>query len=127
MSFCFNAWRSGSYLSGPLSTVLINDDRTFVFFVLPLLKQLSFTFLFPFIMFSFQNKGLPPGVVNVMFGVGPRAGEPLVQHPDVHLISFTGSTAVGKRIMGLSGQYLKKLSLEVRVHNTTTKPCAYSP
>ena len=64
-----------------------------------------------------SNSGLPAGVVNMVFGVGPRAGEPLVRHPDVHLISFTGSTTVGKRIMSIGGEHLKKLSLEVYITN----------
>ena len=57
--------------------------------------------------------GLPAGVVNMVFGVGPRAGEALVTHPDVPLISFTGSTVVGQRIQALSAPYIKRLSLEV--------------
>ena len=56
---------------------------------------------------------LPPGVVNMVFGVGPRAGEALVKHPNVPLISFTGSTAVGQRIQAISAPFVKKLSLEV--------------
>ena len=42
--------------------------------------------------------GLPPGVCNIVFGTGPKAGEALVTHPDVPIISFTGSTATGERI-----------------------------
>ena len=49
----------------------------------------------------------------MVFGVGPRAGEALVTHPEVPLISFTGSTAVGQRIQALSAPFIKKLSLEV--------------
>lgn len=49
----------------------------------------------------------------MVFGVGPRAGEALVCHPDVSLISFTGSTAVGERIQRLSAPFCRKLSLEV--------------
>lgn len=61
----------------------------------------------------FQDVGLPPGVVNVVFGVGPRAGSAIVSHPDVPLISFTGSTATGERIQVASAPYCKKLSLEL--------------
>jgi acyl-CoA reductase-like NAD-dependent aldehyde dehydrogenase len=59
------------------------------------------------------TSGVPPGVVNMVFGVGPRAGEALVKHPNVPLISFTGSTAVGQRIQAISAPFVKKLSLEV--------------
>ena len=58
--------------------------------------------------------GLPPGVCNIVFGLGPRAGEAIVKHPNVPLISFTGSTAIGERIQRLSSPYVKRLSLEVR-------------
>lgn len=61
----------------------------------------------------FCISGVPPGVVNMVFGVGPRAGEALVKHPNVPLISFTGSTAVGQRIQAISAPFVKKLSLEV--------------
>ncbi|XP_037084470.1 2-aminomuconic semialdehyde dehydrogenase-like isoform X2 [Pollicipes pollicipes] len=57
--------------------------------------------------------GLPPGVVNIVFGFGPRAGEALVKHPDVKLVSFTGSTVVGKHINELCAPALKKVCLEM--------------
>ncbi|XP_077366740.1 2-aminomuconic semialdehyde dehydrogenase [Festucalex cinctus] len=60
-----------------------------------------------------QQAGVPPGVVNVVFGTGARAGDALVGHPDVPLISFTGSTATARRITERSAPYCKKLSLEL--------------
>ena len=59
--------------------------------------------------------GLPPGVVNIVFGVGPRAGEAIVKHHNVPIISFTGSTAIGKRIQEVSAPFVKRLSLEVNL------------
>ncbi|GAB4215097.1 MAG: aldehyde dehydrogenase family protein [Synechococcales cyanobacterium] len=56
---------------------------------------------------------LPPGVVNVITGAGDPTGEALIQHPDVDLIAFTGSTTVGRHIAGVAGQHLKKLNLEL--------------
>ncbi len=56
---------------------------------------------------------LPPGVVNVVTGYGPETGEPLVTHPDVPVIAFTGSLAVGQRIASLAGPMMKKLHLEL--------------
>jgi len=56
---------------------------------------------------------LPPGVVNVVTGYGAEAGEPLVTHPDVRLVAFTGSLEVGQRIMRLAGPEMKKLHLEL--------------
>lgn len=57
--------------------------------------------------------GLPAGVLNLVHGLGPEAGAALVEHPDVRLISFTGSTAVGRRIQEKAGAMLKKVCLEL--------------
>ena len=57
--------------------------------------------------------GLPAGVLNVIQGQGPEAGAPLVANPDVDVISFTGSTAVGRRIASIAGERLAKVSLEL--------------
>ena len=56
---------------------------------------------------------LPPGTVNIVTGPGGTAGEALAAHPDVQGISFTGSSATGKRIMELGSRNLKRLSLEL--------------
>jgi aldehyde dehydrogenase (NAD+) len=56
--------------------------------------------------------GFPPGVVNIIPGYGKEAGEALVKHPGVDKIAFTGSTAVGKHIMSLASNTLKKCTLE---------------
>ncbi|HEX7435879.1 MAG TPA: aldehyde dehydrogenase family protein, partial [Caldimonas sp.] len=55
--------------------------------------------------------GIPAGVLNVVHGYGSEAGEPLVAHPDVRAISFTGSTATGNRIVKAAG--MKKFSMEL--------------
>src|SRR3569623_2025643 len=60
-----------------------------------------------------RTAGLPAGVLNVIQGYGAEAGEPLVLHPDVAVLSFTGSTAVGRRIAELAGKRLAKVSLEL--------------
>ncbi len=57
--------------------------------------------------------GLPKGVVNIVFGLGPEAGEALVRHPDVPLLSFTGGTLTGQRLAGQAAPLIKKLSLEL--------------
>ncbi|MCB0776973.1 MAG: aldehyde dehydrogenase [Chitinophagaceae bacterium] len=57
--------------------------------------------------------GLPPGVLNIVHGTGPGAGEAIVTHPDVKAISFTGSTRAGERIASLAAPKFKKLSLEL--------------
>jgi aminomuconate-semialdehyde/2-hydroxymuconate-6-semialdehyde dehydrogenase len=63
--------------------------------------------------------GLPPGVLNIVHGLGPNVGEPLVAHPQVKAVSFTGSTDVGRRIAGIAGPLLKKVSLELGGKNAT--------
>ena len=63
--------------------------------------------------------GFPKGVLNLVHGLGPEVGEPLVQHPAVKAISFTGSTAVGRRIAGIAAPLLKKVSLELGGKNPT--------
>jgi len=61
-----------------------------------------------------DQAGFPPGVLQVVFGKDPaEAGEMLVQDPRVDLISFTGSTAVGKHIMEVGGKTLKRVFLEL--------------
>ncbi|MCB0416413.1 MAG: aldehyde dehydrogenase family protein [Bdellovibrionales bacterium] len=58
--------------------------------------------------------GLPQGVVNILPGFGPTAGAALAMHPDVDKVAFTGSTEVGKLIMGMAAQSnLKRVSLEL--------------
>ncbi|XP_009997444.1 PREDICTED: aldehyde dehydrogenase family 8 member A1 isoform X3 [Chaetura pelagica] len=60
-----------------------------------------------------EKAGVPQGVVNVVFGRGSKAGEALVCHPEVPLISFTGSTLTAQRITERSAPHCKRLSLEL--------------
>ncbi|MDQ3039849.1 MAG: aldehyde dehydrogenase [Pseudomonadota bacterium] len=63
--------------------------------------------------------GFPPGVLNIVHGSGPGAGEAIVRHPEIKAISFTGSSAVGRRIAGIVAPMLKKYSLELGGKNAT--------
>ncbi|MFI9153422.1 aldehyde dehydrogenase family protein [Streptomyces sp. NPDC053367] len=56
---------------------------------------------------------VPAGVFNLVTGLGPVAGQALAEHPDVDLVSFTGSTAVGRRIGALAGGAVKRVALEL--------------
>ncbi|MSQ56839.1 MAG: 5-carboxymethyl-2-hydroxymuconate semialdehyde dehydrogenase [Limnohabitans sp.] len=58
-----------------------------------------------------MEAGIPKGVLNIVHGYGNSAGEPLVAHPDVRAVSFTGSNATGNRIVQAAG--LKKFSVEL--------------
>lgn len=57
--------------------------------------------------------GIPAGVVNVVAGAGAVAGEALVRHPGVRMVSFTGSTAIGQRVMELATADVKRVHLEL--------------
>jgi len=57
--------------------------------------------------------GLPAGVVNIVLGYGEPVGSRMVQHPDVDMVTFTGSTAVGRAIAAAAGSGLKKVALEL--------------
>lgn len=61
----------------------------------------------------FEEIGLPDGVANIVFGSGPTVGTALIEHPDVKVISFTGSTTTGSKVAELGGRHLKKISLEM--------------
>jgi len=60
-----------------------------------------------------QEAGLPAGVLNVVQGLGPEAGQPIVEDPRVMVVSFTGSTAVGRMIAKVGGERLAKVCLEL--------------
>ena len=60
-----------------------------------------------------HGAGLPAGVLNIIQGYGEEAGAPLVEHPDVGVISFTGSTEVGRYVQRAAGERLAKVSLEL--------------
>jgi betaine-aldehyde dehydrogenase len=59
-----------------------------------------------------DEAGFPEGVVSILAG-GPAAGQHLVAHPDIDMVTFTGSTAVGRQIGGVCGEQLKRVALEL--------------
>jgi len=62
---------------------------------------------------ALADAGVPPGVVNLVLGDGPGAGEPLLRHPDVRVISFTGSTETGRLVNEICAPSFKKVHLEM--------------
>ena len=60
-----------------------------------------------------DEAGLPAGVFNLVSGVGPVVGEAIASHPDVDMVSFTGSTRAGKRVSELAAQTVKRVTLEL--------------
>ncbi|MCZ7438427.1 aldehyde dehydrogenase family protein [Micromonospora sp. WMMC241] len=78
------------------------------------LKPSELTPLTAYLLFdAVTEAGLPPGVVNLVPGTGPVVGEALAAHPDVDLVSFTGSTATGRRIAHLAADRIARVALEL--------------
>ncbi|MEX0682750.1 MAG: aldehyde dehydrogenase family protein [Dehalococcoidia bacterium] len=62
---------------------------------------------------AIESAGLPKGVFNLVTGFGPVVGEAIAAHPDVDMVSFTGSTRAGKRVSELGAQTVKRVTLEL--------------
>jgi succinate-semialdehyde dehydrogenase/glutarate-semialdehyde dehydrogenase len=65
---------------------------------------------------AYADAGLPPGVLNLVFGVPSEISEYLIPHPVIRKISFTGSTPVGKHLAALAGQHMKRITMELGGH-----------
>lgn len=65
---------------------------------------------------TFIDAGVPPGVVNLVFGVPSEISGYLIAHPVIRKISFTGSTSVGKQLAMLAGQHMKRMTMELGGH-----------
>jgi succinate-semialdehyde dehydrogenase/glutarate-semialdehyde dehydrogenase len=65
---------------------------------------------------AFADAGVPPGVINLVYGVPSEVSEYLIPHPVIRKISFTGSTAVGKHLAALAGQHMKRITMELGGH-----------
>jgi len=78
------------------------------------LKPAELTPLTAYLLFeAIDEAGLPPGVVNLVTGSGPVAGAALAAHPDVDVVSFTGSTATGAAISKLAADRIARVTLEL--------------
>ncbi|MGB8417852.1 succinate semialdehyde dehydrogenase [Burkholderia sp. GAS332] len=65
---------------------------------------------------AFADAGVPPGVINLVFGDPATISEYLIPHPVIRKVSFTGSTVVGKHLAALAGQHMKKVTMELGGH-----------
>lgn len=92
-------WKSIPALAAGNTVVLKTDEKTPIF-ALELAAIL-------------RDAGLPDGAYNVVIGDGPTVGGHLVKHPDVRLVSFTGSTATGRQVMADAAGNVKKVLLEL--------------
>ncbi len=59
------------------------------------------------------DAGVPDGVFNVVYGTGPVVGEAIASHPGIDMVTFTGSTAVGRRVSVLAAGTVKRVALEL--------------
>ncbi|QYN22970.1 aldehyde dehydrogenase family protein [Amycolatopsis sp. DSM 110486] len=67
----------------------------------------------PILAAAVKAAEIPDGVVNIVYGTGPVVGEAIAKHPGIDMVSFTGSTAVGKRISVLAAETVKRVALEL--------------
>jgi len=65
---------------------------------------------------AYADAGLPPGVLNLVFGVPAEISEYLIPHPIIRKVTFTGSTAVGKHLAALAGKHMKRVTMELGGH-----------
>ncbi|HUR89082.1 MAG TPA: NAD-dependent succinate-semialdehyde dehydrogenase [Ramlibacter sp.] len=65
---------------------------------------------------AFQDAGLPPGVLNLVYGNPAQISEYLIPHPIVRKITFTGSTPVGKQLAAIAGKHMKRVTMELGGH-----------
>ncbi|MEH7094308.1 aldehyde dehydrogenase family protein [Neobacillus vireti] len=77
------------------------------------IKPASYTPLSTLKLAEIISEVVPPGVINVVTGGGAEVGEALVNHPQVDKVAFTGSTEIGRRIMGLAAGTIKNTTLEL--------------
>jgi len=68
---------------------------------------------------TLQEIGFPKGVFNIVHGLGPNAGQPILEHPEIKAISFTGGTQTGRIVAKTAAPLFKKLSLELGGKNAT--------
>lgn len=65
---------------------------------------------------AYADAGIPAGVINLVYGEPAEISEYLIPHPTIRKITFTGSTAVGKRLAALAGQHMKRVTMELGGH-----------
>ncbi|MAW07013.1 MAG: 2-hydroxymuconic semialdehyde dehydrogenase [Halobacteriovoraceae bacterium] len=105
---CISPWNLPLYLfTWKIAPALISGNTVIA-------KPSEFTPSTAFMLSRYcQEIKLPPGVLNVVHGLGPEVGSAIVNHTEVKAISFTGSSRVGKIIANSCGQRMKKVSLEL--------------
>ncbi len=105
---CISPWNLPLYLfTWKIAPALISGNTVIA-------KPSEFTPTTAFMLAKYCSEiGLPPGVLNILHGLGPEIGSAIIDHPEVKAISFTGSSRVGKTIAETCGKKMKKFSLEL--------------
>lgn len=100
--------------NGPIRSVCLKAGAAIAAGCTVILKSSEVAPLTPFLLARYtEEAGLPPGVFNIVTGTGPEVGEAITLHPDIDMVSLTGSVRAGSRVMELASKSVKRLALEL--------------
>jgi len=100
--------------NGPIRSVCLKAGAAIAAGCTVVLKSSEVAPLTPFLLAGYtEEAGLPPGVFNLVTGTGPEVGEAITLHPDVDMVSLTGSVRAGSRVMELASRSVKRVALEL--------------
>lgn len=100
--------------NGPIRSVVLKAGAAIAAGCTVVLKSSEVAPLAPLLLANYtEEAGLPPGVLNLVTGTGPEVGEAITLHPDVDMVSLTGSVRAGSRVMELASRSVKRVALEL--------------
>jgi aldehyde dehydrogenase (NAD+) len=100
--------------NGPIRSVVLKAGAAIAAGCTVVLKSSEVAPLAPFLLAKYTDEaGLPAGVLNIVTGTGPEVGEAITLHPEVDMVSLTGSVRAGSRVMELASRSVKRVALEL--------------
>ncbi|MGK2239692.1 aldehyde dehydrogenase family protein [uncultured Rhodococcus sp.] len=100
--------------NGPIRSVCLKAGAAIAAGCTVVLKSSEVAPLTPFLLAKYtEEAGLPAGVLNIVTGTGPEVGEAITLHPDIDMVSLTGSVRAGSRVMELASRSVKRVALEL--------------
>lgn len=100
--------------NGPIRSVCLKAGAAIAAGCTVVLKSSEVAPLTPFLLAKYtEQAGLPSGVFNIVTGTGPEVGEAITLHPDIDMVSLTGSVRAGSRVMELASRSVKRVALEL--------------
>ena len=100
--------------NGPIRSVCLKAGAAIAAGCTVVLKSSEVAPLTPFLLAKYtEEAGLPAGVLNIVTGTGPEVGESITLHPDIDMVSLTGSVRAGSRVMELASRSVKRVALEL--------------